>query len=57
MFWEIMIYAAITLLIIIIGWEYIRNRMMIEGFTDGVVPEYFGKFFPRRYDVVPGELS
>lgn len=51
-----MIYAAIALLVIIIAWEYLRNTMMIEGFTDGIVPEYFGKFFPRRYDVVPGEM-
>jgi len=56
MLWESMIYAAIALLVIIIAWEYLRNTMMIEGFTDGIVPEYFGKFFPRRYDVVPGEM-
>ena len=49
-----MTYAAIVLLVIIIAWEYLRNRMMLEGFTDGVVPEYFGKFFPRRHDVLPG---
>jgi len=56
MLWESMTYAAIALLVIIISWEYLRNTMMLEGFTDGVVPEYFGKFFPRRYDVVPGMM-
>lgn len=51
-----MVYAAIALLVIIVLWEYLRNNMMLEGFTDGVVPEYFGKFFPKRYDVVPGMM-
>ena len=54
--WETITYAAVALLVIILAWEYFGSRMMLEGFTDGVVPEYFGKFFPRRYDVVPGEL-
>lgn len=57
MIWESMIYAAVMLLIIIVVWEWLRNRMFMEGFTDGVVPEFFGKFFPRRYDIVPGQLQ
>ena len=57
MIWESMIYAAVMLLIIIVVWEWLRNKMFMEGFTDGVVPEFFGKYFPRRYDVVPGQLQ
>lgn len=50
-----MIYAALVLLIIIVAWEWSRNVGFAEGFTDGVVPEFFGRYFPRRYDVVPGQ--
>lgn len=55
MVWEFMIYTVISLLIIIIVWEYLRGKAFSEGFTDGVVPEFFGRYFPRRYDVVPGQ--
>jgi len=54
---ETMIYAAVSLLIIIVLWEWLRNRMFSEGFTDGVVPDYFGQYFPRRSDVTPGQLK
>lgn len=57
MLYETMIYAAITLLLIIIAWEFLRGKMMTEGFTDGVVPEFFGRYFPRRYDVAPGQTN
>lgn len=57
MLWETMIYTAVILLLIIVGWEWLRNRMFLEGFTDGVVPEYFGRFFPRRQDVQPGQTK
>jgi len=53
---ETMIYTVITLLGIIVVWEYLRNAAFSEGFTDGVVPEYFARFFPRRYDIVPGQV-
>jgi hypothetical protein len=53
--WEMLIYSAIVLVVIIIGWEWMRDKAFREGFTDGVVPEYFGRFFPRRYDIVPGQ--
>jgi hypothetical protein len=56
MLWETMIYTAIILLGIIVIWEYLRNRAFSEGFTDGVVPQFFGQYFPKRYDVVPGQI-
>lgn len=52
-----MIYTAIALLFIIVAWEYLRNVMLYEGFSDGVVPEFFGRYFPRRYDVTPGQFK
>lgn len=55
MLWETMIYTALALLILIILWEWMRDKAFTEGFTDGVVPEFFGRYFPRRYDVVPGQ--
>lgn len=51
------IYAAITLLIIIVIWEWLRDKSFSEGFTDGVVPAFFGKYFPRRYDIIPGQIE
>ena len=56
MFWLTMVYAAITLLIIIVLWEYFNGYLITEGFTDGPVPAFFGKFFPRRSDVGPGTI-
>lgn len=55
MLWETAIYAALILLGIIIVWEWLRGKAFTEGFTDGIVPEFFGRYFPRRYDVVPGQ--
>lgn len=57
MIWEWMIYTGIILLILIIGYEFLKGRMIQEGFTDGEsqVPEFFGRFFPKRHDVVPGQ--
>lgn len=55
MIWETMIYTAITLLVIIVTWEWLRSRAFNEGFTDGIVPEFFGKYFPRRSDFHPGQ--
>jgi hypothetical protein len=48
------IYIVLALLVIFIAYEWLRGYMFAEGFTDGAVPEFFGRFFPRRYDVVPG---
>jgi len=53
--WEYMVYTAIALIVIVITAEWFRGHMMTEGFTDGVVPEFFGRYFPRRNDVVPGQ--
>ena len=54
-----MIYTAIFLLFIVVIYEYMRGRMIQEGFTDGDrdLPEFFTRFFPRRYDVVPGQTE
>lgn len=52
---ETLIYTALALVIIIVVWEWLRNKSFNEGFTDGVVPEFFNRYFPRRYDVVPGQ--
>ena len=52
---EIAIYTVLALLLLIVGWEWLRSRAFSEGFTDGVVPEFFGRYFPRRSDVVPGQ--
>ena len=56
MVWETAIYTAIGLLVCIITWEFLRSKALSEGFSDGVVPEFFGRYFPRRYDVVPGQM-
>lgn len=58
MVWEWMIYTAIFLLLIVIGYEFLHSRMIQEGFTDGdkQIPEFFGRYFPRRSDVVPGQM-
>jgi len=52
---EYLTYVVLTLLVLIVGWEWMRNRAFSEGFTDGLVPEYFGRWFPRRSDVAPGQ--
>jgi hypothetical protein len=52
---EYLIYIVIALLIGFLVWEYMSGVRYTEGFTDGVVPQFFGKYFPRRYDVVPGQ--
>ena len=56
MIWETMIYTAIVLLGLIVAWEALRSKAFSEGFTDGVVPQFFGQYFPKRYDIVPGQI-
>ena len=56
MVWATAVYTALALLTIIVVWEWLRSKAFTEGFTDGVVPEFFGKYFPRRYDIVPGQI-
>lgn len=55
---EWMIYTVLFLLFLIVGYEWLRGRMFAEGFTDGDkdIPEFFARYFPRRYDVVPGQV-
>lgn len=57
--WDWMIYTVIFLIFLIMGWEWLRGRMVSEGFTDGdqQIPEFFARYFPRRYDVVPGQVQ
>ena len=55
MSFEVMVYGAVVALLVILIYEIVRRNAFSEGFTDGVVPEYFGKYFPRRSDVVPGQ--
>lgn len=50
-----LVYGAVAVLVVILVVEFVRKSAFNEGFTDGVVPDYFGKFFPRRSDVVPGQ--
>lgn len=52
---EYLTYLVLTLLLIIVCWEWLRSRAFVEGFTDGVVPAYFARWFPRRSDVAPGQ--
>jgi len=49
------VYVVIGVLLLCVGAELLKGRMMSEGFTDGVVPDYFGRFFPKRADVTPGQ--
>ncbi len=54
--WEWLIYTTLFLLAIIICYEWLQDHMFREGFTDGSqLPEFFSRYFPRRYDVVPGQ--
>ena len=46
--------VAFVLVLCVVG-ESVHGHLMTEGFTDGVVPEYFGRFFPKRADVTPGQ--
>lgn len=55
--WDTLTYAVLFLLGAVIVWEVVRGRAFKEGFTDGAVPEFFGKYFPRRYDVTPGQID
>ena len=58
MIWEWMIYTALFLILFVAGYEFLKGRMFQEGFTDGdeQIPEFFSRYFPRRYDVIPGQV-
>jgi len=49
------VYMIAFLLVICVAGELWNSHLVAEGFTDGAVPEYFGRFFPRRADVTPGQ--
>jgi hypothetical protein len=53
---EWMIYTVLILLLIIVLWEWFYGHLLYEGY-EGTIPAYFGKFFPQRSDVVPGQLE
>ena len=58
--WEQLLYATIAVLVVVASYELFRRHLFSEGFTDGdaaAVPDFFGKYFPRRYDVVPGQID
>jgi hypothetical protein len=46
--------VAFVLLFCVVG-ELWDSHLFAEGFTDGAAPEYFGRFFPKRADVTPGQ--
>jgi hypothetical protein len=55
---EQVFYGALAVLVVVAAYELFRRRLFSEGFTDGdAVPTFFGKYFPRRYDVVPGQTD
>lgn len=54
---DMLIYGALALLVLLVLYEWIKGVAVSEGFTDGVVPEFFNKYFPRRYDVTPGQVE
>ncbi len=53
--WTWLLYMGLVLIIAVIAYEWLRGRMIQEGFTDGQIPEFFNRYFPKRYDVVPGQ--
>ena len=54
---ETLVFIACLLVIGIALYEYVRiwKPAMVEEFEDISSPNYFSKFFPRRYDIVPGQ--
>ena len=49
------VYVVMFLLLTCVCAELWHGHLLSEGFTDGAVPEYFGRFFPKRADVTPGQ--
>jgi Concanavalin A-like lectin/glucanases superfamily len=54
---ETLVFLACVLVVGIALYEYVRiwKPAMVEEFEDISSPNYFSKFFPRRYDIVPGQ--
>jgi hypothetical protein len=57
MVWDYLIYTVLAVLVALVAYDWLRGVAFAEGFTDGVVPEFFGRYFPRRYDIVPGQTE
>lgn len=55
--WHWLLYIGLVALVAIVCYEWLKGRMIREGFTDGQqqIPEFFNRYFPKRYDVVPGQ--
>jgi len=54
---ETYVLIACILIIGFFAYEYIKTKWpsFSEGFQDLGKPNYFAKYFPRRYDIVPGQ--
>lgn len=54
---ETLVFIACLLVIGIAVYEYVKvwKPTMLEGFEDISSPNYFAKFFPRRFDIIPGQ--
>ena len=54
---ETFVLIACIVIIGLFAYEYIRNRYpaYLEPFEGSTNTNYFSKFFPRRYDIVPGQ--
>ena len=55
--YEYLIYTAIAFITIIVLYELYKTYFIREGFADGIDSRYFGKFFPRRSDVVLDQIE
>jgi hypothetical protein len=55
--YDYLIYTAIAFIAIVIVYELYRTFIIKEGFSDGIDSKYFGKFFPRRSDVVLDQIE
>jgi hypothetical protein len=52
---DVVVYVVAFVLLFCVVGELWDNHLFAEGFTDGAAPEYFGRFFPKRADVTPGQ--
>lgn len=51
---QIVLYSICGIVMSVLLYEY-WGRKIVENFSDK--PNFFGQFFPRRYDIVPGQLK
>ena len=53
---ETLVIIACVLVLGFFAYEYMKTKWpMLEGFEDLGKPNFFSKYFPRRYDIVPGQ--